>query len=106
MPTEKAAIAEALQSLDHTDDNLWTDDGSPLVSEIQRLTNDKTITRAQINDAIPGFARKTKDSVAEDEQPGDSGTDFEPEVIVASPLTTAEAEDAPLSDEDEYDRLR
>jgi hypothetical protein len=67
----KEALKEILQGLDHKNDTLWTDDGSPLVSEIQRLANDKTITRGQINDASPGFARKTKDSVAEDEQPDD-----------------------------------
>lgn len=59
MSTDKAAITEILQSLDHTNDKSWTDDGSPLVTEIQRLANDKTITRAQINDALPGFARNS-----------------------------------------------
>jgi len=75
MPTPKQAIAEALQSLDHTNDAHWTDDGSPLVSEIQRLANDKTITRAQINEALPGFARKTEDTVAEEVQPDDEVSD-------------------------------
>lgn len=67
----KEALKEILQGLDHKNDALWTDDGSPLVSEIQRLANDKTITRGQINDANPGFARKMKDSVSEDVQPDD-----------------------------------
>jgi hypothetical protein len=57
MPTEKAAIAEILKGFDPKNDKLWTDDGSPLVSEVQRLANDKNITRAQINEALPGFAR-------------------------------------------------
>lgn len=57
MPTEKQAIKEALLSLDTKNDKLWTDDGSPLVSEVQRAVNDKTVTRAQINDALPGFTR-------------------------------------------------
>jgi hypothetical protein len=87
MPTPKQAIAEALQSLDHSNDAHWTDDGAPLVSEIQRLTNDKTITRAQINDALPGFARKSADSITEDEQDlGDetSGVGNETGGVVAS----------------------
>lgn len=72
----KAAIKEILEALDHKNDALWTDDGSPLVSEIQRLANDKTITRGQISDASPGFVRKTKDSVTEDVQPGDEPSDL------------------------------
>lgn len=115
MPTDKNAIAEALQSLDHTKDELWTDDGSPLVAVIQRLVNDDKVTRAQINDALPGFARKTKDSVAEAEQPGDEAGDetggVEPEakISVTEPAvknTTIEAGDEPLSAKDEYERLR
>jgi hypothetical protein len=70
MPFPKEALKEILEGLDHTNDAIWTDDGSPLVSEIQRLANDKTVTRGQINDALPGFARKSTDSVAEEEQPG------------------------------------
>jgi hypothetical protein len=73
----KEAIKEILQALDHKNDALWTDDGSPLVSEIQRLANDKTITRGQISDASPGFVRKTKDSVTEDVQPGDEPNLFD-----------------------------
>jgi hypothetical protein len=68
MTTDKAAIAEALKTLDHTNDALWTDDGSPLVSEVQRLVNDKNVTRAQINEAVPGFIRKSKTSIDEETQ--------------------------------------
>jgi len=122
MTTPKAAIAEALQSFDHKDDKLWTDDGAPLVAEVQRLCNDKDITRAQINDALPGFARKTSDSVAEDEQPGDEtgGLDainaeaaangVSPAAVVAAkimgPPDPDEDRDDPLDAKDEYERLR
>ncbi len=58
MPIPKAAIAEALLQLDQKNDALWTDDGSPIVSEVQRLCNDDKITRQMINDASPGFARR------------------------------------------------
>lgn len=78
MTTPKDAIKEILEGLDHKDEALWTEDGSPLVEVIQRLANDKTVTRAQINDALPGFVRKPKDSVAEEEQPEDeAGTEFD-----------------------------
>ncbi len=59
MPTEKQAIAEAVKSLDPSDDLLWTDDGSPMIDAMQKLCNDTSLTRAQINDALPGWDRKT-----------------------------------------------
>jgi hypothetical protein len=64
---DKEALAQVLKSFDQSNDALWTDDGSPLMAEVQRRANDKTITRAQVNDAIPGFARKlsAKDFVEE-----------------------------------------
>jgi hypothetical protein len=110
----KEALKEILQSLDQTNDALWTDDGSPLVSEIQRLANDKTITRGQINDALPGFARKTKDSVSEDVQPDDEADQPGP---LDAPAISAETID-PATDalqagedgfetaEDEYTRIK
>lgn len=107
MPTPKEAIAEVLLSLDHAKDELWTDDGSPLVSEIQRLANDKTITRAQINEALPGFARKAGSDVSLTE-PED---DFSDEVIVAQntgvvgPLEV-EPDPGALSPEQDAERLR
>lgn len=113
MPFPKEAIKEILQSLDHANDALWTDDGSPLVAEVQRLGNDLTITRAQINEAFPGFARKTSDSVAEDEQPDDEVTEGSGGIVGGVNLTTetiapitAAAEDVLLSPELEQERLR
>jgi len=108
MPTPKQAIAEALQSLDHANDLLWTDDGSPLVSEIQRLANDKTITRAQINEALPGFARKTGDSIAEDEQPDDLGDETGGTMVsteTLAPTSDVQAGDVELTPEQEVERL-
>lgn len=93
MPITKEAIAEVLNSLDHTNDAIWTDDGSPLVSEVQRLANDKTITRAQINDALPGFARKIADATANEDEPATGG---EPELAPKSTVNTAPG--APFDD--------
>lgn len=58
MSIEKAALAEAIKQLDPANDAHWTDDGSPMLSEVQRLCNDSSVTRAQVNDAIPGYDRK------------------------------------------------
>jgi hypothetical protein len=104
----KQAIKEILDSLDHTNDAHWTDDGSPLVSEVQRLANDKTITRSQINEALPGFARKTSDSVTEEVQPDD-----EVEALAADPIIEPTPEvqagdegNGGLSEDEEHERLR
>jgi hypothetical protein len=102
----KEAIKQVLESLDHTNAALWTDDGSPLVSEVQRLANDKTITRAQINEALPGFARKTTDSVTEDVQPGDEvEQEVQPIIEPTSEVQAADGSEG-LSDEQEFERLR
>jgi hypothetical protein len=74
MTIDKEALVQVLKSFDQANDALWTDDGSPLMSEVQRLANDKTVTRAQVNDAIPGFARKSKAFV--EEPPDEDETDL------------------------------
>jgi hypothetical protein len=111
----KEAIKEILQALDHKNDALWTDDGSPLVSEIQRLANDKTITRGQISDASPGFVRKTKDSVTEDVQPGDEPSnlsDLPVEVkntihkLMQEPDPVLEENDGFETEEEERERIK
>lgn len=66
MTVTPEVIREILKTLDHKNDALWTDDGSPKVGEIQRLANDKTITRAEINEAQPGFGRIIAVAVADD----------------------------------------
>lgn len=60
-------IAEALKTIDTTDDSKWTDDGSPRVDVVQALVNDTTVTRRMINEALPGFNR-TAPATPEDEQ--------------------------------------
>lgn len=71
MATDKNDLVEILQNLDHADDSHWTDDGLPIVKIVQELTGDKTITRAQLNDAAPGFSRKVGDAgIAGDETGG------------------------------------
>jgi|ERR1017187_7172269 hypothetical protein len=116
----KAAIKEILEALDHKNDALWTDDGSPLVSEIQRLANDKTITRGQISDASPGFVRKTKDSVTEDVQPGDEPNLFDDApggggvvveaknttIIGPGPLDVQTEDDGFETEEEERERIK
>lgn len=100
MPTfPKEAIAEILQNLDNTKDELWTDDGSPLVSEIQRLANDKTITRAQINEAMPGFARKTGGTA-----PGPIETAKNTTIAPASEVQAED--DGFLTPEEEHEKIR
>lgn len=60
MTIAKDKLAEFLLKLDSQNDQHWTDDGLPRVNVVQELANDTSITRAQINDAAPGYARKVQ----------------------------------------------
>jgi hypothetical protein len=73
MTTTKEAIQEILVALDTTADTNWTEDGSPALDAIQKLAGDLTITRAQINDAHPGFARVTDAEAAKTYSEGSGG---------------------------------
>lgn len=55
--TDNAKILEAVQSLDKSNDANWTDDGLPRVNVVQELVGDSSLTRAQLNEIAPGFAR-------------------------------------------------
>lgn len=102
---DPAAIKEILESLDHTVDTNWTEDGAPRMDVIQRAANDTTITRAQVNEAFPGFARKTSDSVTEEVQPDDEPLVEMAKNTTIAPLMVSE-EPAEMSPELEHERLR
>src|SRR5450759_4694930 len=55
---DKEQILEALSKLDHTNNDMWTDDGLPRTSAVQKLVGDTTIKRGDIQAAAPDFARK------------------------------------------------
>lgn len=52
-------IEEALSALDPKNDSHWTSDGSPRMDVLQELTGDDTLTRKQVKEASPTFARDT-----------------------------------------------
>lgn len=53
----KTKIASALSQLDHKNPEHWVDDGLPRTSVVRTLAADETITRQNINETAPGFAR-------------------------------------------------
>lgn len=53
-------IKLALGDLDHQNDEHWTADGLPRVDVIRQLTADDSITRQDITNAAPKFAREEK----------------------------------------------
>lgn len=91
MTTPKETIAEVLKALDHSDDTLWTSDGNPLVEVVQKLVGDDKVTRAQINDALPGYARMTAEQLAHAAEVAKLGL----------PVTPDAADDDSLMDTDE-----
>jgi hypothetical protein len=53
----KEQITDALAKLNHNDPDMWTDDGLPRTSVVQKLAGDTTIKRSDIQAASPNFSR-------------------------------------------------
>lgn len=51
-------IRQALDLLDHANDEHWTEDGLPRLGIVQRLAADGSFKRADMVEARPGFVRK------------------------------------------------
>lgn len=94
-------IEEALNALDPKNDAHWTSDGSPRMDVLQELTGDAALTRKQVKEAAPAFARDTAGAAP----PDDPGLSPETEQgATASPPT--EDDETPAQgdpDEDEQD---
>ena len=56
--TETPKILAALAQLDPADNSHWTSDGLPNTGVVQRIANDQTIKRTDIQSARPGFDRE------------------------------------------------
>ena len=56
----KDNLKSALELLDHADDNHWTDSGLPRMDVLKTLAGDEAITRKDVEEAFPGFERKTE----------------------------------------------
>lgn len=100
MATEQQALVEALNTLDHKDDAQWTDDGSPRVDVIQKICNDVTVTRAQINAALPGFQRKSKETIDEETQKPEVKTTTMPPALKADADDDLDDLDTNLTDDE------
>jgi len=55
--TNNDTIIAALEKLDPTVNEYWTNDGLPNVESVRSLAGDNTITRKQITEAAPQFTR-------------------------------------------------
>lgn len=51
-------LVAALKQLDPNDDEHWTADGKPKMTAVEALMGRSDITRAQVNEALPGFNRE------------------------------------------------
>lgn len=63
-------IKEALEQLNHEDDDSWTEDGLPKVEVVRKITG-SDVTRREITDAAPGFRRGQ--GITEEAPPQPSG---------------------------------
>lgn len=57
-------IKAALQKLDPSNDNHWTADGAARLETVRFVAHDNSITREQVNAAVPGFSRSTAPALA------------------------------------------
>lgn len=57
----KAKISEALEQLDHTNDDHWTNAGKPDMKAVEALVGDSSIKRKDVESVAPDFKRKTDD---------------------------------------------
>lgn len=92
-PAKQEKISAALLSMDMTDDNLWTDDGLPKVQIVAKLIGDDNLRRQEINEAVPGFARKvpgTTETANGLEPSADGGTVLSPGEDTSGEKATAE----------------
>lgn len=93
-------LEKALASLDPTNADLWTSDGSPKMDVLQGLTGDMTLTRAKVRQAAPAFSRENPTLDLGDEPPApsgptDQGTDASP-----IPQDEPDADDEPELEEE------
>ncbi len=77
-------IKTALASLDPTNEEQWTNNGSPRMDVIQKLMNDDSISRKMVTDANPSFTRETATQEPVDAQEAKAEND-DPAVQEAKP---------------------
>ena len=84
-------IRAALAQLDPTDNDHWTDDGLPKTGVVQRIANDSTIKRTDIQAASPGFERPAHGETENFEAPqGSNETGLAP--VAAAPTDDMDPE--------------
>ena len=92
--TETPKILAALDQLDPADNTHWTNDGLPNTGVVQRIANDQTIKRPDIQNARPGFDRAAALAAAA------PPADFE-EVPATAPVVAKTSVTAPVASQGE-----
>jgi hypothetical protein len=80
----KDKILAALSQLDPNDDSHWNTDGLPNTGTVQRVANDQTIKRGDIQNARPGFDR---DAARAAQAPADFEESMAPADFEEAPAT-------------------
>lgn len=97
-------IKAALLALDVTNDNHWTNDGAPRIDSLKIAVGNPSLTREDVNAAVPGFSRATAGNFAET---GTSGVAPAPTPTPGeAPVTaTSAAQAAPAPEGDDLPNL-
>lgn len=93
-------IVQALDMLDPSDDEHWTEDGSPRVDKVREITGIEDLSREEITDAAPQFMRP---STEPEETPVGQVEEEKPKEEVAE-LSPVE-EEPEVSDEEAEQRM-
>lgn len=88
--TDNSKVLDALAKLDKTNDANWTDDGLPVVKQVQELSGESGLTRSLLNEIAPGFSRFPAAAV----KPPSDETGGAPPAIAGHPM---------VSDADDFD---
>ncbi len=62
---ERTRLREAVESLDPTKDDNWTEDGLPAISAVETVMGSGGVTREAIEAAAPGHVRKVEEATKE-----------------------------------------
>jgi hypothetical protein len=101
----KDKILAALAQLDPNNDSHWNTDGLPNTGTVQRIANDQTIKRGDLQNARPGFDRDMARAEAKaapadfEEAPAAPGNGLDPAVKAEAVAKLAAGEEVEITDD-------
>jgi hypothetical protein len=92
-------LEQALASLDPTNADQWTSDGSPKMDVLQGLTEDASLTRAKVRQVAPNFSKDNPIVGVSSETPAPAGATNQGTVAAPPVVGDDEGEDTPPAED-------